>query len=62
VPFWDFATQAGERLGLNLHLIDGRQIMDQIATMNPAFERVSYVTMDEQGGIVLAKESMAKSK
>lgn len=62
VPFWDFATQAGERLGLNLHLIDGRQIMDQIATMNPAFEGVSYVTMDEQGGIVLAKESMAKSK
>ncbi len=62
VPFWSFAAQTGDRLGLTLHLTDGRQIMDQIASVHPAFEGVSYVTMDEQGGIVLEKKSTAKAK
>ena len=60
VPFWSFVTRLGERLGLDIDLTDGRQIMDHIASAVPAFEGVSYITMDEQGGINLSKAEAVK--
>ena len=53
MPLWSFISQAAETAGLDINYNSGRLIMEEIASVNPAFENVSYARMDENAGIQL---------
>ena len=62
VPFWDFASQLGSRLGLQVNYHSGREIMDEIASKVSAFNGVSFTAMDENAGLPLGdKKETVKS-
>lgn len=62
MPFWNFASQLSNRLGLTIEYSTGREVMDTISDEIPAFKGVSYTSIDEQYGIVLGnKEENVKS-
>ena len=62
IPFWNFVSQLGERLGLKIELRNGREILDEISNKIPAFSGVSYEEMDVQSGISLGgKKETVKS-
>lgn len=52
LPLWEVINRIAEQTGLeNINYTSGREIMDEIAASNQAFEGVSYVAMDEESGI-----------
>lgn len=53
MPLWSFISKASESAGIDLDYNSGRTIMEEIASVNPAFEDVSYTQMDESAGIQL---------
>lgn len=62
IPFWDFVSQMGSRLGLEMNYRSGRDIMEEIASKISAFNGVSYEAMDENSGIPLGdKKETVKS-
>lgn len=62
IPFWDFVSQMGNRLGLEMNYRSGREIMDEIASNISAFSGISYAAMDENAGVTLGdKKETVKS-
>ncbi|TVP98366.1 MAG: (2Fe-2S)-binding protein [Balneolaceae bacterium] len=62
VPVWSFISQAAGAQDLDLVLNEGREIMDEIASVLEPFEGVSYHLMDEQSGIRLHLDTKEKTK
>ncbi|MEX0843646.1 MAG: molybdopterin-dependent oxidoreductase, partial [Balneolaceae bacterium] len=52
-PAWEIMNKLAERMGLNISFGQSREIMDEIASTNPAFTNVSYERMDNEMGINL---------
>lgn len=52
-PAWEIMNQLANRMGLDVSFGRGREIMEEIAGSNPAFENVSYERMDNEMGINL---------
>lgn len=52
-PAWEIMNQLAERMGLNVNFGHAREIMDEVASSNPAFDNVSYERMDNEMGINL---------
>jgi NADH-quinone oxidoreductase subunit G len=54
MPLWAFMNEVAKQTGLkNFEYTEGREIMQEIASSNSAFEGVTYAQMDEQSGIQL---------
>lgn len=54
LPLWSFMNEVANTTGLSdFEYQSGREILDEIAQTNPAYEGVSYSLMDEQSGVVL---------
>ena len=53
VPAWEIMNQLADRMGLEVKFGQSREIMEEIAGSNPAFENVSYERMDNEMGINL---------
>jgi NADH-quinone oxidoreductase subunit G len=52
-PAWEIMNQLAERIGLNISFGHPREIMDEVASSNPAFKNISYERMDNEMGINL---------
>ena len=52
-PAWEIMNQLAERIGLNISFGHPREIMDEVASSNPAFKNISYARMDNEMGINL---------
>lgn len=54
LPLWSFMTEVAKTAGLSdFEYLSGREILDEIAQTNPAYEGISYAHIDEQSGVVL---------
>ena len=55
LPFWIISNEIANRLGLDIHFTNGRDIMNSIANTIPAFEGISHQKIDENAGVDLTK-------
>ncbi len=61
-PFWSISNEIAKRLGLDIRFSTSREILSEISKDNPAFEGVSFQTIDENLGIDLTEtEKTVKS-
>ena len=61
LPLWKLFSKTSGETSLDIKFNDGRQIMDEIAKNNSAFENVSHQSIDEQAGIQLKLVSTKKA-
>ncbi len=63
MPLWDIFKHIGDKIGMKIQYESGRQLMNELSTVNPVFENVSYERMDRESGIQLTpKNKQVKSK
>ena len=61
IPAWEFFVRLAEEMDRDMGFTSSREILSEIASVNPAFEDVTYEQMDEQGGIALERSGKVTS-